>query len=80
MVGIQQQLHSLNLSTSQHAMGACTLLPLYNAGVLLPQATCRQHPATVVLAHTFIDEPYNRTGFTLAANSIPEVCIPPEQG
>jgi hypothetical protein len=27
----------------------------------------------VVLAHTFIDEPYNRTGFTLAATSIPEV-------
>jgi hypothetical protein len=37
------------------------------------QAACHQHPCAVVLAHTFIDEPYNRTGFTLAANSIPEV-------
>jgi hypothetical protein len=39
----------------------------------VPQAACHQHPKAVVLAHTFIDEPYNRTGFTLAANSIPEV-------
>lgn len=38
------------------------------------QALCRQHPRAVVLAHTFIDDAYNRTGLTLTANSIPEVC------
>lgn len=40
------------------------------------QAVCsQQHPRAVVLANTFIDEPYNRTGLTLASTSIPEVCM-----